>query len=417
MTDNRLAGADFVRAAACLTVMFHHLTQKMDGKVDFGPILNGFRVFAQMGTFGVAMFFVLSGFLLARPFWTAYDAGTPMPSLGLYAWRRAARILPGYWLSLVITFVLTITVFDVAFDGELLLRFVTGFFLVADWHWVTFFPVEINGPLWSISFEVTAYVLLPLGFLAVFAGRPRAGRWGGRLIFAGVIALAIFCHWLMWKFYPIDDIRRGWDYGAVGGAKYWMPRYNPFALFAMFAFGAMAAGIHVRIAKLRHIGFDLLALAAAIAAILVLQRHVWLKVDPSGFGWLGAPYGFPWFQLAVAAFLAVIPSSRWLGRMLDAPPVTFIATISFGIYIWHTLVIELVRVWWVPNYVYWGMSEGGFYTLVTLGITVGSLLCGWLSWRLIEAPVMAWARGKEGAMFSGAVPAVPKAAEGRRWSA
>ena len=31
MVDNRLAGADFVRAAACLMVLAHHLAQRMTG--------------------------------------------------------------------------------------------------------------------------------------------------------------------------------------------------------------------------------------------------------------------------------------------------------------------------------------------------------------------------------------------------
>src|SRR5688572_21954674 len=97
--EERLLGADFVRAAACLTVLAHHLGQRMSWRADFGP-LDWLPVFSRIGTFGVSMFFVLSGFLLARPFWTALDEGRPMPSLKVYALRRAARIFPGYWFIL-----------------------------------------------------------------------------------------------------------------------------------------------------------------------------------------------------------------------------------------------------------------------------------------------------------------------------
>lgn len=38
MTDNRLLGADFVRAAACLTVLFHHLAQRMSWQDHLGGI-------------------------------------------------------------------------------------------------------------------------------------------------------------------------------------------------------------------------------------------------------------------------------------------------------------------------------------------------------------------------------------------
>lgn len=395
MTESRLLGADFVRAAACLTVLLHHLTQRLDSGTDFGPVLNSLRIFAQMGTFGVAMFFVLSGFLLARPFWQALDAGRPMPSLKTYALRRAARILPGYWLALVVSFVLSITLFGVALNGELIIRFVAGLLLVADWHWVTFFPVEINGPLWSICFEITAYMLLPLAFFAVFAGGRFAAGWLGRLVFAAMIAATLGLHWLVLKYYPIDGIRRGWDYGMVGGAKFWMPRYNPFALFAMFAFGALAAGIQVRIAAVRHWVFDAMALVAVALAIWVLNHHLWLKVDASGFGWLGIPYSFPWFQLSVAVFLAVMPSTQVLGRLVDNGPVRFLATISFGIYVWHNVVIELVRLGWAPDFTYGNISDGGKFAVVAGTIAAISVLCGWLSWRWIEKPVISWARARE----------------------
>ncbi|HEY9013408.1 MAG TPA: acyltransferase family protein, partial [Devosia sp.] len=196
MTDSRLLGADFIRAAACLTVLFHHLAQRMKWGADLG-FIEWFRVFADVGTFGVAMFFVLSGFLLARPFWQALDKGEPMPSLRTYAMRRAARILPGFWLALAVTFILSITVFGARVDGQLILRFLAGFFLVADWHWVTLFPVEINGPLWSISFEVTSYVLLPLGLAGLFLVRDATGRgWQSRLFWLVAIGLALVAHWL-----------------------------------------------------------------------------------------------------------------------------------------------------------------------------------------------------------------------------
>src|ERR1700759_1920047 len=154
MADNRLAGADFVRALACTMVVTHHATQRLTPDQMPGDLDH----WLQMGAFGVGAFFVLSGYLRARPFWLVLDARETMPSLRTYALRRAARILPGYWLALTVTFVLTVTIFGFPFSGQLLLRYFAGLLLVADWHWVTFFPVEIDGPLWSISFEVTSYV-------------------------------------------------------------------------------------------------------------------------------------------------------------------------------------------------------------------------------------------------------------------
>ena len=76
MTGNRLSGADCLRALACLAVLMHHLAFRMD--VDSVPeALQPLIRWLAMGSFGVSVFFVLSGFLLARPFWLALDAGAP----------------------------------------------------------------------------------------------------------------------------------------------------------------------------------------------------------------------------------------------------------------------------------------------------------------------------------------------------
>src|SRR5439155_8306716 len=61
--------------------------------------------YAQRLEVGVAIFFVISGFLLYRPFAASRAAGQPAPRTGPYAWRRVLRIVPAYWLALTVTVV------------------------------------------------------------------------------------------------------------------------------------------------------------------------------------------------------------------------------------------------------------------------------------------------------------------------
>jgi peptidoglycan/LPS O-acetylase OafA/YrhL len=400
--DRRLLGADFARASACLIVLFHHLTQKIDFRSPLGDA-DIAQVLANGGTFGVGIFFVLSGFLLARPFWQALDRSEPMPSLRIYALRRAARILPGFWLALTVTFVLSIVVWRATPDIWLWIRYFAGLFLVSDWHWLTFFPVEVNGPLWSIGFEATSYVLLPLGYIGIFALAGRLPRWATRLIFLGVPALALVGHVAFSSWVVVDPHRLGWEHGLQGGAKTWMPWFNPFAFFAMFAVGALAGGVQVMVGRIQHWVMDIICLAALVAAGLYMWGEAYREAGEL-YGWLKVPYRFPIMHLLVGLVLATGPSTILVGRLLDNAAARFLAQISFGIYIYHTIVIELIQVYFVPKFVFGTMTDGAVWLMATLASVSLSVVLAAASYRWLEAPVIAWARTLETRGVQGAVP-------------
>jgi len=390
MTPNRLLGADFLRAAACMLVLLHHLAFRMDMRQVpdlFRPVMQ----FFVMGSFGVSVFFMLSGFLLARPFWLALDRGEAMPSLRTYTLRRAARILPGFWLALIVSFVLGLVLLDSQLTSERIIRLLAGLMLVSDWHWLTLFPVDNNGPLWSIGFEVTSYLLLPFCLALLFAARLRG--WRARFAWLGVIAVVLVTHAMVVQWAPIDEIDRGWDHGLVGGAKAWMPRFNPIGFFAIFALGALAAGIQVTLSAMRHWLFDVVGLVAIAAAGMVMAAGIGGLNE--GFGLLGIPYGFPWMPLAIGTALATLPSSILVGRLLDNRLSRFIAEISFGIYIWHFLIIGLIARLMPPAFQ--TGAEGGWGTWLwsSFGAIVASFIVATASYHWLERPVVQWARGME----------------------
>lgn len=394
MAASRLLGADFVRASACLMVLAHHLAQRLDPDI-LPPAARSLYFFVLKGSFGVAVFFVLSGYLLARPFWQALDAGAPMPSLGVYALRRAARIIPAFWLALVVTFILSITLFAVPFDGSLALRFLAGLFLVSDWHWSTLFPVEFNGPLWSIGFEVTSYVLLPFCIAVLFWFRPRiAGALTMRLLWIAIVALIVGVHWLIVHYLPMDRSNTGWQFGLQGGAKVWVPRFNPFGFFAIFALGALAGGLQVRLARIRSPLFDVVALAGMALALWSMAASMSDR-EGEGFAFADLPYRFPVFPLAVGLTLATLPSSALLGRLVDNPISVFVARVSFGLYVWHYLVIETVRQLWLPQLAYQQVRNFGLWLVVSAAVTTISFAIAVASFYMLEQPVIRWARGRE----------------------
>jgi len=384
--QERLAGADFLRATACLLVLSHHLALRLDMRRipdALAPIANILR----FGNFGVAIFFVLSGFLLAHPFWRALDAGGDMPGLRHYAIRRAARIAPGFWVAATVSFVLSLTLLALPLTPELILRYVSGLLFMSQWHWRTFFPVEADGPLWSIPFEVTSYVLLPICFLLLFCmpvlrQRPFLARSAWLCVIGGVL----FAHVLILIFFPLDDIGRGWQYGLQGGAKEWMPKYNPIGFFAVFALGALAAGIEVLLPARRSSWFD--AIAALALVIAGYRLIISPGGSPEGYGWLDIPYAFPVFPLVIATALISLSHSQRLGSLLDNAPVRYTAKVSFGIYIWQEIILTLIQRLDPGSF---GVSSENVVTgwLQSCGLTVALVfLVGSLSYYLLERPAI-----------------------------
>jgi peptidoglycan/LPS O-acetylase OafA/YrhL len=120
--------------------MLYHLW--LQSNVRFGPL----DVLVSGGGSGVWVFFVLSGYLLYRPF----VVGTVDPRS--YALKRAARILPGYFVALIALIVLTGN--RLPFEHPVAYLTITSSY---DKNLRAFL-----GPAWTLSAEVLFYITLPL---------------------------------------------------------------------------------------------------------------------------------------------------------------------------------------------------------------------------------------------------------------
>src|SRR5690348_13119201 len=94
---SRLPALDVLRAVGAAVVVGAHVGFATGATAD--PAWGG--LLARMDV-GVCLFFVLSGFLLFRPYAYATAQQNSRPGAGRYLWRRARRILPAYWLTVVV---------------------------------------------------------------------------------------------------------------------------------------------------------------------------------------------------------------------------------------------------------------------------------------------------------------------------
>jgi peptidoglycan/LPS O-acetylase OafA/YrhL len=386
-SQETLLGADGVRAIACLMVVFSHLFQRLS-LPDQTPFMQNIQVFFMKGSFGVSVFFVLSGMLLSYPFWKRYLEGRPFPNIRDYIRRRAVRIMPGFYASLLVSFLVTLY-----FVKELehpWLRLLSGATFTSAFHYLTFFPVDLNGPLWSIGFEVVCYVLLPLAMAGLFMFKKR-NPWLAWIYWLIVMGVVLALNQLVITYFVPNDIKRGWEYGIVGGAKFWMPQYNPIGFFAQYSLGIFAAGFIAwwkeRQGK-RHWSFDIVSLLSFVALILLLWWRRYPPEHDMRFSFQGQPYFFPLLPGLVAILLATLPFSLATGKLMDNPFARYTAKVSFGLYVWHYLLLELIRLLYDERWSYFGIKNLGTHLAFSTSALALAYGVATLSYYLIEKPFL-----------------------------
>lgn len=167
-------GMDGLRALAALAIFAYHV-EYLSGANQYGR----FGAFTANLDIGVPIFFAISGYLLYRPFVAARRARRTR-SVRRYALGRALRIVPAYWAALTLAAIYPAV--PGVFTGDWL-RFY-GFGQIYSLRTV----FEGLGVAWSLCVEVTFYLALPLYALAVRGLGRRRGAVAAEL--ALLVALA-----------------------------------------------------------------------------------------------------------------------------------------------------------------------------------------------------------------------------------
>jgi peptidoglycan/LPS O-acetylase OafA/YrhL len=336
---------------------------------------------------GVSLFFVLSGCLLSLPFWNSFINASKIPNLRFYAINRAARIMPAFWFNLVFCTVIAIWLFDQNINWW---RFISGLLFINSYHYSSFFPAELNGPLWSIGLEIWCYLLLPIVLYIIIKNTKRISLAVVGMIF-WITTLQFLNPWIISSFMTGDKLK-GWQYGLTGGAKQWLPYWNIGSFFTQFLCGSLAALI---ILALRSSGisksrvFDLSTVIFAMVAILLVANRL-VPGAPDSF--TKQPYLAPFYAVLMAGVLVSASLSKHIHKLLDNKFFKWIAKLSFSIYLWHVFIIEIIERRFVEKYVYYGLTDSLDWVLISTIVMLSSILIAAISWRFLESPVLKYAR-------------------------
>lgn len=286
--------------------------------------------FARMDV-GVTIFFVISGYLLYRPFAAALLTGAPHPSARAYARRRLLRIFPAYWVALTGALILL----GGSYDIDQLARF---YALVHIYTAETVLAPIIQA--WSLGTELSFYLFLPL-FAALLARRDPGTPYarlrrqllglGALVVIALVYRLVVLAAdpdqlamFLMWLPNHLDTFAIGM---GLAVAQVWRAQRGAVALGllerrwapalcwggAAVAFWAVSTRVGLPVASLVYTDSQVLwrhLLYTATAALLLL---------PAVFG----------------------PQDQGLiRRLLRLRAVALVGLVSYGVYLWQITVLE-----------------------------------------------------------------------------
>ncbi len=366
---------DGVRAIAALTIFFFHVAFHLG-------LLTQDTLSRYLGNLnvGVPIFFVVSGFLLYRPFVAARLDRLIRPATAPYAARRVMRIVPAYWVALPIVTVMLGIESEVFTPSGIVTYF--GFLQIYDLNTV----VGGIGQAWTLCIEVTFYAALV--FWAIGARRLPA-RSRGELVRWELIVLAgLFAFSFLWQLLVAPAFTPG-DRGYLA-AQISLPAFaDQFALGMALAVISAAASAGMKLpqpfAALERRPWAWVAIGLGLYALLGL------RIGPVGLGESWSDAGI--FRHVIKGLIgvcvlapAVFGASMggWTRKALGWRPLLLLGLVSYSFYLYHlAFIITLDRVGWLHDLGWVAVAAASFAC---------SVVAAAISYRLIEAPGIALGR-------------------------
>lgn len=310
------------------------------------------------GFIGVDVFFVISGFVITQLI-LRQDNTSVLANVRQFYKRRVLRIVPAATAVLVITVFVAYHLMAENFDPQLLTDTRWASLFAANWEMIrtssdyfsTGVPPSLVTHFWSLAVEEQFYFVYPLIVFSIVRTVPAERR----IAFMRAFLILVIVVSGAWGFHAhiVNPV-----------AAY----YSPFTRFWELGLGALAALPRTekfRVSKPIHTGIGVVSLGAIVYAAITFDPatrnlSVWM-----------------WLPVVATAALLVTGTTSHLAQFIGAQPLRYIGNISYSLYLWHFIWLQLplqMPLEELPQH------------LSLFGI-VGALACAVISYHLLENPI------------------------------
>ena len=355
---------NLLRAFAALSVFVYHVIEHYGWSgfpIDYGLI------WFRMGWMSVDLFFVISGFVIGWSLIQLHGRHTRLkPLSGEFLWRRAGRIIPLYLLTML---VFALLVEPRLFSVHHIVNWLAHFTFTHPFHPQTF--GSINGINWTIGVEVHFYLFALI-----------TSPWWVRRNPLTVLLTGILIAWLM----RYGAVITGEKMGLVAGQIFPLAIQMPMMLDE-FAAGMALALLIKRFPLESWRGSKmvqgLLLGGLSLALLVIAMKLYWMDAEY----WSNPNMVIFWRSSIAIAFASLLAFFIWLPPLKNPPMLYrglyYLGDISYGIYLWHVIVIELFK----PHLI----GQPSLYLLATMPVT---LLLAAASWHWLEKPLIKWSKAR-----------------------
>jgi peptidoglycan/LPS O-acetylase OafA/YrhL len=277
-----------VRGLAAILVLFSHTS----------PGFESLKI-------GLAILFVISGFLLAKPYVIDSSKIFSLSGIRTYLTKRIKRILPMYYLYIFIIYIMP-------FEFETGIR-----------H---FLFLQAEGHLWPMTQIFAFYMLLPF-FLLLTSSAAKLNRFLPLILLITIIYFSVL---------HVPSLK-----------PFYNGRFtNPFYLYA-FIIGLLASYIQYGflhnstvLSKMNRIGKEILGALGLLIATLVILWSGPMKPDPVIFAYISQFY-IKCILCSLVILIALNASGSLFDKIISNPVFRSVGVVGFSFYILHGLGMQI----------------------------------------------------------------------------